>query len=299
MQSLKSKVTKEEKVKLGRPPKKVQPDPLPIEGIVKSPSVRGVDVEFLFQGPIVFNKLYGFYKSIGADEIILTFATANVIMSTSHNLITTQAIIDCSQVPRYYNSNIVRYILGRKVTSPVMESIDTSIHNMRITSKAGENKLFIVLSNSREEFVYNNTMLAKEIKHSKVHNWSRESYPLKFSLNKSDLKKIIANATRIDKSIVIQKDHGGDLCFKYNDDTHNVNSEVQFRNASKIQLESDIPEGDIVGTTVDLSRMKTVINALPSDSVRFFVDKDRPLILLCSNSGAQVEIMIEKQKNMA
>jgi len=135
----------------GRPRKTAPQQPKPKLGIVNSPQDDCHHIEFLYDDPSVFKKLWAFFKAMSVDKLHMIFTKENIfIYCVDHHMKSQIRVkIDCSKVNHYYCKEYIDIGLQCKNPELIMGTIDKSHHSILIlsTNNNAQKNIQIVLKN--------------------------------------------------------------------------------------------------------------------------------------------------------
>lgn len=139
--------------KPGRPRKSIIKLPKPRNGIVMAPSDAKHYIEFLYDKPLIFKKLWQFFKLLACDKLHLSFLKDSIIIycSDHHKKSHIRVKINCNDVNHYYCEKDLDIGLLCKNPELIMGTIDKSYNSILFVS-SHDNIQKILTSFSRMTF---------------------------------------------------------------------------------------------------------------------------------------------------
>jgi hypothetical protein len=292
------------KKKPGRPPLRIKKEQIEKHGVIDIPKNEENVMEFIYDMPIIFKKIFNFLKLMEVKEIKIKFMADSVqLISLDHlekNIINLN--IDCSKTIHYYCKNQIVVILDSKNIERVLQKIDKSYNTITIISKKDsyQSEIMINFSNSDidiDEIHIINLTGSNFIDETKYdfNNRDYESYPIKFQLPCKYFKKIINDISSFSNIFKIEKIKGIELQFPYDSDGRTIKVNNIFNNPNKIKLESNIKESDIFSVSTYIDYVKALSNSLISDNIKIYLHQEYDMVFKLFVDNTTFELTIYTQ----
>jgi len=289
------------KRKPGRPPLRIKKEQIARMGVVDEPKNEDNMVEFIYDIPMIFKKIFNFLKLMEVKEIKLKFMENKLqLISIDHlekNIINLD--IDCTKTIHYFCKNPIVVILDLKNIEKVLQKIDKNYSTITLISKIDtyNSEIMINFSNTEidiDEIHIINLMESHFVDDNKYEyiDIDYEKYPIKFQLPCKYFKKIINDISVFSNIFKIEKIKGIELQFPYDTDGRVIKVTNIFNNAEKIKLESSIEENDIFSVSTYIDYVKALSNSLISDSIKIYVDKENDMVFKVFVDNTTFELTI-------
>lgn len=269
--------------KPGRPRKSQVMLPQKRNGITLSPSDAQHYIEFLYDKPLIFKKLWQFFKLMAVDKLHLNFKTDGIIIYCSDHLKKShiRVKIDCNKVNHYFCSNELDIGLLCSNPSLIMSCIDKSYNSILFLSTHDniQKNIQIILKNDIDiEETHKIELIGQYDKNSNDERFIDDDYTIKFKLSGKYLKKMVSDVRTFSKQLSIRQDSADDnLLLEYTTDDKKINSLHIIKNNSTINLRSKLQEDETFRTAVLIDYIKPISSALLSETVEIYADENKPI----------------------
>lgn len=289
----------------GRPCKKVPlQNPKPRKGIVKDPSDERHSMEFLYDKPLVFKKLWQFFKNMAVEKIHMSFLKDSVLIycHDHHKKNKIRVNIDCSMINHYFCEKEMD--IGLLCSNPelIMKTIDKTNTSILILSAKGstQNSVNIVLKNELDIEETHKVQLIQyhvdDIENSKT-KFMDDDYMIKFKLQGKYFKKMITDIKSFSNQITIRKDGPGkneNLVFEYTNNDKKINSSHSIKNSTAISLVDNMKEDDTFRTSFKIDYVKPISSALLTEYINIYSDENKPLkFIIQMDEAIQIVILTD------
>lgn len=270
----------------GRPKKTPKRAALPKTGISNAPLYINNNVlEFTYDKPIVFKKLWTYFKAMAIEKILTIFRPNEVIFYGEDHYKKSQmrVHINVHKINHYYLKDEFNINLVNKKLELIMSTIDKTYNSVIFMSKStsvGQN-IKIVLNNDvdiAEEYhtieLTNNNLVMKD-----ESLFLDEDYPIKFELPARYFKKMISDVRSFSDELSIkQEGQSQPLVFEYVTADKKIRSENIVKNNKNIKFTSKIAKNNIFKTTFKVDYVKPVSSALLADSITIYASEEKQLM---------------------
>lgn len=271
----------------GRPPKKQPAPALQRIGIVESPADPQNRLEFVYEDPTVLKSLFSYFKNLKAVDIHLRCSPTAICFFTRDAAKTCKVVAELpgESMNHYYCDNTFWLGLNRDTVEHIFSSIDKSFFKITLSLRHDNpESLSVKLKDADidKECHYRVTvstldrdddLFAAEAATSLT---ALEESPIEFQLTAKQFKKTVADASYYNDTITFEKlgTHPFQLTYAR---VGIMYSEV-YLSPEKIHFRSGIKDTDLFRCTVTIANIKSLANAMVTDSVRVFCRKDNDIL---------------------
>jgi hypothetical protein len=285
----------------GRPRKNPVKEPKPRFGISLKPKNSKNCVEFLYDNPCLFKKIWSFFKSMAIAKLQIIFRPDTVIFYGKDHLDKSRILvkIDPSKLHHYYcegfldigipcaNANPYFVKVDKTYNSIIIRSkTNTSTENIRITYKTNmeideEHKFELIGSYDRLT-----PSLEKKF-------MSEDDYTIHFEIPYKYFKKTITDikGTRPDKMTFIQEGPDEPFQFTYGK-SNKVLSSHTIRNNKLVKFKSNLQKDETFRVEFQIDYIKPVSSALLSETIKIYAHEKKKLLFKSSMDNGTIEIRV-------
>jgi len=289
------KPVNKKKPTVGRPPKKIERNFIPMRGIVNKPSnfesaedpALIYAIELIYESTGMFKKIFNLFKNLKVESIHIRFQKDAMHMYS---------------LDKSGHSEIYVNIYGHKMNSyfakqeyTMLCSISSFKKRMQNMSKEASEMNIYSNENDIDKSLFMAFCGASQVTKSKDrinitptenHDpWNgidaklakEKYYGIHFELGSKQFKEIINSFNHIDEFKILKS--GSDILkfvYDYTDDQGDHEDEFPFQ--SKINLISNLNNDDVFSVTVTLSRIKSLVSSIIAPSIHISADENGPLI---------------------
>lgn len=278
----------------GRPRKKISKDIIKKEGIVDAPSETAEDermqivMEMVYGNPELFKKIFTELKNLSVENLRLQFHSEGISILTKDHLEKSELLgeIIGSRLNRYYCEAPFEIAVDQTHLLQILQTLkkDHSKITFISTRNTQRSRLRIILHNAtlNEDSAYN-----VEVKTVPEYDGTiREDllyepeYPLSFELDSKYFKAKVADWDRLGEVIKIEKlgDEDSPLVINHVFGDKKGDHETVFKDPKKINLVTDIAEGDLFAVSVLLQNLKPISNSTVADKIKISAHENHRLI---------------------
>lgn len=286
----------------GRPRKTAPQQPKPKLGVVANPHDDHHFIEFLYDQPSIFKKIWAFFKLMSVDKIHMSFTKENISIycidhfKKSH----IRVKIDCNKVNHYYCKNDLDIGLLCKNPELIMGTIDKTYNAILFltTHDNVQKNIQIVLKNDIDiEESHRIDVIGDYDKNVDDNKFLDEDYTIKFKLTGKYFKKMISDIKSFSDQVTIRKDGPGPddkLIFEYVKTDKKIKSEHVIKNSQAISLRDKLGPDDNFRTSFKIDHVKPISAALLSENIEIYSDENKDLKFIVNMDNA-IEIIILTQ----
>lgn len=282
---------------VGRPPKKIERNNIPKNGIVSVPSnIETAEdpaliyaVELIYENTGMFKKIFNLFKNLKVESINIRFRPDAMHMYSTDKSGESQIYVNIygHQMNSYYTKK--EYTMSCNIASfkKRMQNMSKEASEMNIFSNENDidKSLFMTFCGTSQISKSKDRINITPTSDSKNEIWddidkklSREKYyGIHFELGSKQFKEIINSFNHIDEFKILKS--GSDtLKFIYDYADDQGDHEEEFPYQSKINLISHLNNDDIFSINIILSRIKSLVSSIIAPNIQISADEDGPLI---------------------
>lgn len=292
-------INKIEKKRPGRPRKNPVRVPKPIRGVINEPTDPSHCIEFLYNQPLVFKKIFKFLNTMPIEKIHIVFKKTEIIFyGEEHNKKTKIRVsIDCNKVTQYYCAQELDIGILCKNMELISNIADKTYNNIIFlsTHRDSQKYLQIVLKNdigSEESFKVDLIGEYDRLDHETA--FLSDDYMLKFNLPGRYFKKMISDILSFESNqATLKKDSFDDpLLLEFIKFDKKVNSIYNLNEISKLNLHSRMDEDESFRVSFYLDYIKPISSALLSDKITIMSDEEKPFLFLINMDNKVMDLRI-------
>lgn len=300
MQSVKKTPTKApvQKKKPGRPRKNPIREHGPRLGVAKEPQNSANRVEFEYDEPSIFKKLWMYAKNMAMESMQIIFRPDEVIFfGVDHSQKSRMRVrIDANKINHYYCDGTVECGIANKSVEPIMTAIDESYNKIiiNVEAKNAHKNIKIVLCNDIE--IDERRRIDLDVSYTPISDEEQfvdTDYSLKFELPGKYFKKMLTNVRLFSDQIAIRQDGPNDpLIFEHKNTLKRICSKNVVRNGKKIKLQSNLDENDTFLSCFKIDYIKPISAALSAENITIWAHEQKPLCFIVTFDSCVVEVKI-------
>lgn len=282
----------------GRPRIKPIREPRPRNGIVDQSKDPQNFVEFLYDKPLIFKKLWHYFKSMAVKDIQLIFRQNEVVLwnQDHHDKSKMRICINANNVNHYFCREELDIGMTCKNPELIMSTIDKTYNSILFLSKEGyTNKhIKVILTNDIEIDESHKIELIGDYK--KMENedlFLDKDYTIKFELPGRYFKKMISDVKSFSDQITIRQDSPNDpLLFEYTKPDKKVKSFHTVRNNKIIKMVSNLKEDETFRASFKIDYVKPISSALLTENITIYAHENKPLKFVINMDNGTVQLCI-------
>jgi hypothetical protein len=285
----------------GRPRKTPLREPRPRNGIVSTPKDENNFIEFLYDKPLIFKKLWQYFKLMATDKIQIIFRISEIILwcEDHHKKSKMRIKINADKVNHYYCTEELDLGMSCKNPELIMSTIDKTYTSILFLSKIGytQKDIRIILNNEIEIDESHRIELIGE--YDKIYNENMfldMDYTIKFELPGRYFKKMISDIRSFSNQITIRQDGMDEpLIFEYTKQDKKIKSYHIVRNNSIIKFTSKLKEDETFRVSFKIDYVKPISSALLSENIIVYAHENKPLMfsILMDKNTVGLKILTE------
>lgn len=268
--------------KPGRPPHVRPQQPKIKKGVVTDPSDESHYMEFLHDKPLVFKKLFAFFKEMAVSKVHIAFMKNNITIYSSdhHGKNHIRVNINCNNIDHYYVKKDLDVGILCKNLELIMKTIDKNYSSICLISQTThiQKEIRIIFKNKLEiEENHKIELIGQYNKNDNDQRFVDDDYKIKFKLDCKYFKKMITDIKSFSEQVTIRKDGPEDnLIFEYSTSNKKIKSSYIIKNEKKIDLQDNTGE-EPFRTSFVVGYVKPISSALLSDTIEIYADENKPL----------------------
>ena len=271
-----------EKKKPGRPRKTPLKKALKRNGISLTPLKTSNVMEFIYDIPINFKKIFQLFISLAARHICMEFRekTIDIIACCHLKKTWVKITIDCAKVNHYYCAKPTKVFLNPGTTEKIIKNLNREYTTIswilnRDTDRSSIDIIFKNLIEIDEHRVVN---LIQSPDYSCDIKFSDEKYPIKFSLTGKYFKQLIAVSKTFSNQITIKKTGNSPLIFTYSSRDKSATHSHIVRNEKNINLVSTLEDDDIFSASVNIDYIEPLSKSIITNAVKISADNFKDVL---------------------
>jgi hypothetical protein len=286
------------KKKPGRPRKVPLKELKPRNGIVELPKDETNYIEFLYDKPLIFKKIWQYFKLMSADKIQFIFRKQEIILwcEDHHKKSKMRININANNINHYYCSDELDIGMTCKNPELIMNTIDKTYNCILLLSKVNftQNDMRIILNNEIEIDESHRIELIGD--YDKINNEEQfldDDYTIKFELPGKYFKKMISDIRAFSDQITIRQDGPDEpLIFEYMKIDKKIKSYHIVRNNNIIKFKSNLKQDDNFRVSFKIDYVKPISAALLSENIIIYAHENKPLIFSVSMDKNTIDLKI-------
>ena len=289
------------KKKPGRPRKMPLREPRPRNGIVSQAKDNSNIIEFLYDKPLIFKKLWQYFKLMAVDKIQLIFRKKEIILwgEDHHKKSKMRIKINADKINHYFCPEELDIGMTCKNPELIMSTIDKTYTSIVFLSKQNyaQKDVRIILKNEIEiDESHRIELIGEYDKISNENMFLDKEYTIKFELPGRYFKKMISDIRAFSDQITIRQDSCSDpLIFEYTKQDKKVKSYHIVRNNKNISFTSKLKDDETFRLSFKIDYVKPISAALMSESIIVYAHENKPLMfsILMDKSTVELKILTE------
>jgi hypothetical protein len=286
------------KKKPGRPRKNPIREPRPRNGVATTSKNIDNFIEFLYDKPLIFKKIWCYFKSMAVKDIHVIFRPREIIIwnQDHHNKSRMRICINGNNVNHYFCKGELDIGMSCKNPELIMSTIDRTYNSILFLSKTDHvNKCIkVILTNDIEIDESHKIELIGNYK--KMDNESLfldTEYTLKFELPGRYFKKMISDIRSFSDQITIRQDGKNEpLLFEYIKHDKKISSCHIVRNNKLIKMVSNLKENETFRSSFKIDYVKPISSALLSETITIYAHENKPLKFVVNMDNNTVQLCI-------
>lgn len=265
----------------GRPPKKAPAPPLPVRGIVDSPSDADNRFEFVVSSPEIFKKLFMYFRQLRTPNVHIRFSKDCLTFFAHDHNKTSRVIarIAGELVTWFYCEDEFELTINRESVEKMFSGIDKSFFKITIIVRhdAPEFIVFILKDSdsdreSNYKFAVSNVEIDENLRAAEDELAPENLigpgnlFPIQFTLSAKQFKKEISDASVYSDTVTIEKLGSHPLQWTFTKVGLRYHS--VYRTAAKIRLYSEVKDGQTFACTLKVANVKSLATSLVADDIR-------------------------------
>jgi hypothetical protein len=282
----------------GRPRKTPLREPKPRMGIVDTPKNEMNFVEFLYDKPLIFKKIWQYFKLMAVDKIQMIFRKSEIILwSEDHHKKSKMRIkINANKVNHYYCSEELDIGMSCKNPELIMNTVDKTYTSILFLSKINytQKDIKIILNNEIEiDETHSIELIGDYDKISNEDQFLDSEYTIKFELPGRYFKKMISDIRAFSDQITIRQDSPEEpLIFEYMKHDKKIKSYHIVRNNKSINFVSKLSKDDTFRVSFKIDYVKPISSALLSENIVIYAHENKPLMFFIQMDKNTIELKI-------
>ena len=268
----------------GRPRKAPYREVIPRKGVALKPTNIDSYVEFVHDNPSLSKKIIAFFKAAATHNIQFIFRPKEIVMFAKdhHEKSRIRVCIDATKITHYYCKGVLDIGIALKDLEQLLNKVDRDYKALIICSKSISTQKNIKLSCLNEMDIDEEHIidLIGQYNHmDNEHEFLDENYMIKFEWPNKYFRKTINDIRTLSSQLSIsQEERKMPLMLEYVSENKKIHSKYRIKNASKIKLQSNLPDGDTFRIDIKLDYIKSISASHIADDIMIFIDENKKLM---------------------
>jgi len=270
----------------GRPRKNPQVDDLPVLGIVNKPDSDKNKMEMRYGNPSSLKKIFMLLKAMDPEELHIYFEKDKFTIKARDHLEKSNIYIEAygKNMNKYYCEKPFAISLESEAIAKIFQTLDNTHHAIQFISRkrGGDDlNLYIIMIDRVRNRHDNYEIKVKGV--SAFQGLEKEvnckNYPIQFTLESKDFKKIITKIGLHTDKFTIQKKGDEDLRISTQQSKKtSVKCNFVFKDPEDIKLVSKIRKNDLFSVAINIKYIKNISKAQLGDEIRIRADSFDPTV---------------------
>lgn len=284
----------------GRPRKYPERKPQPRYGTVEKPSDSKNYIEFLYNNPLYFKKIWQYFKIMAVEKVHLVFKKKEILIwcEDHHKRTRMKVVIDCSKMNHYYCHHELDIGILSSHMELIMRTIDKSYTSLYFFSNKDsfQNYLEVVLQHDNGiEDNYRVQLIGEYNTFVNTCNFDMENdFTIKLEMPSKHFKKRISDIKSLSDCITLRQDSSEDpLMFEYISEDKKIKTNTVIKNSKDIKYVSKLQQDQSFRITFGLDYVKPISSALVSDTIYIYAHEKLPLMFVADmdNNAIQMKVL--------
>jgi hypothetical protein len=281
----------------GRPRKTPIRQPQKKMGIVTNPADERSIIEFLYDNPERFKKIFSYFKSHAVNKIFITFKPDTIYFWCEDNAQKNniRVSINCKLVNHYYCKESLSIGISCDHLEKIMATIDKTYNSILLLShnNTSHNYIQIILKDdSNTDEVYKVELIEEYNTFQQMNHMfdDNASYMMQCIFPSKKFKSMINNMSAFTDSVSIELHNPADpLIFQYLSRDNKIKHTTNVRN-NIFKLQKHMDESDTFRTSFIIDYVKAISSSLLSDTINLYTDEDKPLLFINNIDNGCIEV---------
>ena len=285
----------------GRPRKTPIRKPKPRCGIVLQPTNESNFLEFIYDKPAIFKKLWGYYKAMAIETLQFIYNADELYIWGEDHHKKSQMLtkINTKNVNHYYCGGNFEIGVTCAYLEKIMMTIDKTHSSASFVIKKGYDQKLMRISFSTDIEIDKTHTVELAGEYSKLADkqiFFDDDYTIKFELPGKYFKKMISDMKGFSEQITLMQ-NGKDqpLIFEYITKDKKIKSEDIVRNNKLVKFASKLSGDETFRTSFKIDYVKPISSALLGDNITIYVHEFKPLMFSVDIDNGTIEIRILSQ----
>lgn len=281
----------------GRPRKTPKKEPIPRKGISKNAMATDGFIEVLYDQPVIFKKIFQFFKAIAASQIQVIFRPKEIIMYTQDHYQKSKirVKIDANKINHYYCKDTIDIGLSSKELELILNKIDKEYSSIILISylSSKQRSVDLILDNDMQiDEIHTIDLITPNYKMENEIEFVDENYTIKFELPSKYFRKTVNDIKTMSSELSItQEDLNSPLIFEYLTPNKKIQSKHTVKNNEKIKLQSGLTEdSESFRVDIKIDYLKPIASSQIAEEVAILVDENKYLMTKSYIDNKTVEI---------
>lgn len=283
----------------GRPRKYPERKPQPRYGIMPQPHNESNYIEFLYNNPLYFKKIWQYFKIMAVEKVHMVFKKEEILIwcEDHHKNTRMRTRIDCSKMNHYYCRHELDIGLLSANMELIMRTIDKSYTSIYFFSHKDsfQNYLEVVLLNDNKiEDNFRVQLIGEYNTFSNTCNFEMETdFTIKLAMPSKHFKKRISDIKSLSSCITLRQDGPDDpLMFEYMSEDKKIKTNTILKNSKDIHYVSKLRNDESFRISFSLDYVKPISSALLSETITLYAHEKLPLMFVADMDNGAIQMKV-------
>lgn len=283
--TLQPDVPPEPKKRPGRPRKKPLRPLIECAGIAHGSKQPENIVEFVFNKPLIYKKVFSLFKAANAKELMFVFEKSEVRVYTSDHRekVHFMVVFDCSKIVHYYCAEKTIATINAEHIEMINQILDKNNIMVSIMSKKvlfRESIIFVFQNEMKIDTVCEIMLINPTIgQQCSPSDFEVKNHEVSWEWPSAYLKKAISDMNIFtDTFTAVKNGKNGNLTFPYKTD----DGQIRLRNVTKdpilSKLHATTADNDIFSVSVLIEYIKPISATILAEKIRVYADRAKRMI---------------------
>jgi hypothetical protein len=286
----------EVKKRPGRPRKKPLRPPMERIGTAAAPKQPENVVEFIYDKPMIYKKVFALFKAADAKELTFVFDKTEVRVVTSDHREKAHflATFDCSRMVHYYCAEKTVATINAEhieMINQVLDKNNTMVSIIMKKTTVRDSIIFVFQNEMKIDSIREITLITPTIVHQcQPSDFEVKDHEINWEWPSAYLKKTISDINIFTDTFTAQKNGHGRLTFPYRTEDSQIKLQNIVKDATLSKLNATTSETDIFSVSVLIEYVKPISSAIMDETIQIFADRRKKMIFASTLDEGSIRV---------
>jgi hypothetical protein len=241
-------------------------------------------VEFTYNKPMIYKKLFALFKAADARELMFVFDKSEVRVYTCDHMekVHFMVVFNCSKIVRYHCAEKTVATINAEHIEKINQILDKEDIMVSIILKkesVRDNIIFVFQNEMKIDTICEITLITPTIpQQCSPADFEIKEHEISWEWPSSYLKKTISDINVFTDTFTAQKNGTGRLTFPYRTEDGQIRIQNITKDPELSKLNASTADGDIFSVSVLISYIKPISATILTDAVRVYADRRKKMI---------------------